>query len=100
MVLVCEGEKDADTAARYGLVATTNPGGAGKWQPELTQYFQGKQRVCIIQDNDAAGAKHTANVIKALNGVVPTIGVVRFPELKPGGDLTISLKPAAANFIC
>ena len=49
IVLVCEGEKDADTAARYGFVATTNPGGAGKWQPELTQYFQGKQRVCVMR---------------------------------------------------
>ena len=88
IVLICEGEKDADTAARYGFVATTNPGGAGKWQPELTQYFQGKQRVCVIEDNDAAGAKHTATVLKALRSVVPTIGVMRFPELPPGGDLS------------
>lgn len=88
IVLVCEGEKDADTAAQHGFIATTNPGGAGKWQPELTQYFQGKQRVCIVEDNDAAGAKHTATVLKALQSVVPTIGVVRFPELPPGGDLS------------
>jgi hypothetical protein len=88
LVLICEGEKDCDTAARYGFIATTNPGGAGKWQPELAQYFQGKQRVCLMEDNDAAGAKHTATVFKALRGVVPTIGVVQFPELPPGGDLT------------
>ena len=71
-----------------GFVTTTNPGGAGKWQPELTEYFKGKQRVCIIQDNDEAGAKHTAKVRKALRDVVPTIGVVTFPELGPGGDLS------------
>jgi DNA polymerase len=88
LVLICEGEKDVDTAARHGFIATTNPGGAGKWQPELTQYFQGKQRACIVEDNDAAGAKHTATVLKALRSVVPTIGVVRFPELPPGGDLS------------
>jgi hypothetical protein len=40
-VLICEGEKDCDTAARHGFVATTNPGGAGKWRPELSQHFQG-----------------------------------------------------------
>jgi hypothetical protein len=88
LVIICEGEKDCDTAARHGFVATCNPGGAGKWQPELTQYFKGKQRVCIMEDNDAAGAKHTAIILKELRDVVPTIGVVRFPELKVGGDLT------------
>ena len=36
-----------------------------------------------MEDNDAAGAKHTAIVLKELNDVVPTIGVVRFPELGP-----------------
>ena len=88
IVLVCEGERDVDTAARYGFVATTNPGGAGKWQPELTQYFRGKQRIVILKDNDAAGTKHVAKVAAALRGIVPSIGVMSFPELGPGGDLT------------
>ena len=88
IVLVCEGEKDVDTSTRNGFIATCNPGGAGKWQPELAQYFQGKQRVCIVEDNDAAGTKHTAVVLKALRETVPAIGVVRFPELPPGGDLS------------
>ena len=88
IVLVCEGERDCDTAARYGFIATTNPGGAGKWQPELAQYFHGEQRVCIMQDNDAPGVKHTAAIIAALRGIVPTLGVVEFLELGPGGDLT------------
>ena len=87
-VLICEGEKDCDAGARYGLITTCNPGGAGKWQAELTDYFKGKQRVCIIQDNDDAGAKHTAKVRKALRDVVPTISMVAFPELGPGGDLS------------
>jgi DNA polymerase len=88
IVLICEGEKDADTAARYGFIATTNPGGAGKWQPELTGYFKGKQRICLMQDNDEAGAKHTARVLNALRNIVPAIGVVTFPELAAGGDLS------------
>jgi DNA polymerase bacteriophage-type len=87
-VLICEGEKNADAAARYGFVATTNPGGAGKWQPELSNHFKGKQRVVILEDNDAAGTKHTAKVSAALHGIVPAIGVVAFPELGPGGDLS------------
>jgi AAA domain len=66
---------------------------AAPWQPELAQYFQGKQRVCIVEDNDHAdanfaGRKHTALIMEALHGAVPTIGVLRFPELGPGGDLS------------
>ena len=87
LVIICEGEKDCRHRRPSWLRRTTNPGGAGKWQPELTQYFKGKQRVCIMEDNDAGGAKHTATSLKALR-LVPNIGVVRFPELKPGGDLT------------
>jgi putative DNA primase/helicase len=88
VVLVTEGEKDADTCARFGFVSTTNPGGAGKWQPELAQYFKGRQRICLLEDNDTSGTKNTAAVLRALRDVVPTIGVVRFPELGPGGDVS------------
>ena len=88
LVLIVEGEKDCDTAARYGFVATTNPGGAKQWQPELAQHFQDKQRVCIIEDNDTDGARHTALILKTLRDLVPSIGVVQFPELGPGGDLS------------
>src|SRR5262249_1951229 len=31
LVLICEGEKDANTLAEWGLVATTSPLGAGQW---------------------------------------------------------------------
>ena len=51
----------------------------------------------IIQDNDEAGAKHTARVAAALRGVVPNLGVVRFPELGPGGDLTDYFGETAAG---
>jgi DNA polymerase len=88
VVLVVEGEKCADMAARHGFVSTTHPGGAGKWQPELAQYFVGRQRVCIAEDNDAAGATNTAAIIRALRDVVPVIGVLRFPELPEHGDST------------
>jgi len=88
LVLLSEGEKDCITAARYGFVATCNPGGAKVWQPELAQYFQGRQQVCIVEDHDADGEHHTELIINALRNVVPTIGVLRFPELPEKGDLT------------
>jgi hypothetical protein len=33
-VYVCEGEKDVESLRRLGVVATCNPGGAGKWRDE------------------------------------------------------------------
>jgi hypothetical protein len=54
-----------------------------------------------MEDNDAAGAKHTAVILRALRDEVPNIGVMRFPELKPGGDLTDFFeRPAATSPIC
>ena len=88
LVLLCEGEKDCITAVRYGFVATCNPGGAKVFQPELVQHFQGRQQVCIVEDHDGDGERHTDLIVEALRNTVPTIGVLRFPELPPKGDLT------------
>jgi hypothetical protein len=88
LVLICEGEKDCISAARYGFIATCNPGGAKVWQPELAQHFKGRQQACIVEDHDGDGEHHTELIVHALRGVVPTIGVLRFPELPARGDLT------------
>jgi hypothetical protein len=85
---ICEGEKDADNVAVLGLIATTNPGGAKNWQPELAQWFKGKELVYILEDNDDDGRKHTAKIIAALHDIVPTIVVVSFPELAEKGDVS------------
>jgi hypothetical protein len=87
-VWICEGEKDADNVTALGLIATTNPGGAKQFQPELAQWFKGKALAYILEDNDAAGREHTAKVLAALTGIVPAIGVVAFPELPEKGDVT------------
>jgi hypothetical protein len=87
-VWICEGEKDVDNVAALGLIATTNPGGADKWQPELAQWFKGKQIVCIVEDNDDPGRRHSSKILAALHGVVPTIVVIPFPELPEKGDVS------------
>jgi len=61
-VWICEGEKDADNVAALGLITTTNPGGASKWQPELAQWFEGKQLAYVLEDNDDAGRMHTSKI--------------------------------------
>ncbi len=70
-----------------GFTATCNHGGEGKWWPELTPYFKGRD-VFILCDNDAAGENHQATVGAALEGTASEIRVMRFPELPKGGDVS------------
>ena len=81
-MFVCEGEKDADNVAALGLIATTNPGGAKVWQPELAQWFKGKQLLYVLEDNDEPGRMHTAKITAALRDIVPTIVPVTFPSCR------------------
>jgi hypothetical protein len=82
-VFVVEGEKDADRLAREGLLATTNPMGAGKWQPEYAEVLKGRT-VYVVPDNDGPGEKH-AEQVKAS---IPGAKIVRLPELPPKGDVS------------
>jgi hypothetical protein len=51
LVLVCEGERDAEAARRLGYVATTHPGGVGKWRDEYDEFFRDAS-VVVVSDND------------------------------------------------
>jgi putative DNA primase/helicase len=48
-VAFVEGEKDVESLEKIGIVATTSPGGAGKWDDSYAQYLKDK-RVAIIPD--------------------------------------------------
>ncbi len=74
-VLICEGEKDCETARKLGLVATCNPGGAGKWNSEYAQFLSGK-RVVVIADADAPGVAHAKQVVRSLAGVAESIRLI------------------------
>jgi DNA polymerase len=91
-VWICEGEKDTDNVAALGLIATTNPGGAKVFQPELAQWFKGKQLAYILEDNDDAGREHTHKILAVLIDIVPNIAVVAFPELPEKGDVSYWLE--------
>ncbi len=53
-VWLTEGEKDAETAAKRGKVATTNPNGSSGFPDELAEQLHGR-KVAIIVDRDRAG---------------------------------------------
>jgi len=46
-VFVVEGEKDVHTLEAWGLAATCNPGGAGKWPRECSEGLRGAHVVII-----------------------------------------------------
>lgn len=87
IVFVCEGEKDADRLVALGLVATTNPGGAGKFTSDLAAPLRGR-RVVALQDNDDAGEKHVAAVLAALDGVAASSVGLLLPGLPDKGDVS------------
>jgi hypothetical protein len=79
IVLICEGERDANTAVKLGCVATTNSEGAGKWRDEFDKYFAGAD-VVIIADNDDPGRNHAADVARHLKAVAARVRVVVCPK--------------------
>jgi hypothetical protein len=91
-VEVCEGEKDADSLAALGLIATTNPGGAGKWNPSLNKWLTGFARANVYEDNDEPGRRHAAQVAASLCGDIPDIRILTFRELPEKGDVSDWLK--------
>lgn len=81
VVLIVEGEKDVEVAREMGFVATCNPGGAGKWREEYSQFFRGKE-VCIIADGDEPGRRHAQQVADLLFGKVKAIKISELPSAK------------------
>ena len=86
-VFVVEGEKDVDRLRSTGLVATCNPGGAGKWKPAYGEALRGRH-VVVIADNDDAGRKHAADVARGLRGIAASVRVVDLPNVPPKGDVS------------
>lgn len=67
-VFIVEGEKDVHTLRVHGLTATTNAGGAGKWNPEWNEYLKGR-RVILVPDMDVPGLDHMNKIARDLTDV-------------------------------
>lgn len=87
IVVVVEGEKDADNLARLGLAATCNAGGAGKWRKQHAAALAGAD-VVILPDNDDAGRDHARQVAASLVGIAKCVRVLELPGLPPKGDVS------------
>lgn len=84
-VIICEGEKDAETLAALGYPATSGPTGKDHWPEELNQFFKGKE-IRLIYDvgNDEAIHK----VARKLSAVTDQIYILRVPLEEKEADIT------------
>ncbi|MDP6526626.1 MAG: DUF927 domain-containing protein, partial [Kiritimatiellia bacterium] len=86
-VFIVEGEKDADNLIKLGLVATTNPMGAGKWLPEYSVWLEGRQ-VVKVPDNDRTGREDAVKVAYSVQGVAKSVRVLELAGLPDQGDVS------------
>jgi putative DNA primase/helicase len=84
-VYVVEGEKDADALLALDFVATTNPGGAGKWRPAHADQLAGCD-VVVIADRDRPGRAHARHVVETLRSVAKSVRLVEPAEGKDISD--------------
>jgi 5S rRNA maturation endonuclease (ribonuclease M5) len=84
-IYVVEGEKDVERCETAGLVATCNPGGAGKWSREYTETLRGAH-VVIVADWDAPGRAHALRVARELDGVAQSVRILRAAAGKDAHD--------------
>lgn len=89
-VIICEGEKDADTITRLKIapLATSAPAGKGSWPDVLTPYFKDFKKVSFIYD---VGAEKDARIHAGkLKKAYPKIEVfiIKVPLEKEGADIT------------
>jgi hypothetical protein len=90
IIVVAEGEKDADRLWVHGLVATCSVGGAGKWkqvEKDARKLLAGRT-VAVIPDNDDPGRKHAEDVKRSLTGVAKLVAICELPGLPEKGDVS------------
>jgi hypothetical protein len=94
VVFVVEGEKDADLLMAAGLLATTSPMGADKWQDEFTATLKGRH-VVVVPDEDpireegySPGLRHAYDVACRVAPVAASLRLLRLPGLPPKGDVS------------
>lgn len=89
-VYIVEGEKDVNTMAKLGLVATTAPSGAGKggkkWLDSYSEYFKSAS-VIIMPDNDEPGQDYAKKIQSSLRNYAHATKIITISD-KPKGDIT------------
>src|SRR4030095_2963146 len=90
IVVITEGEKDADALWDLGIPATTNVGGAGKWNGSDAQVLRqvGVTEVRLIPDHDTPGRNHMRSVGSSSVEAGLAVRWLDLPGLKDKQDLS------------
>jgi putative DNA primase/helicase len=101
LIVVVEGEKDADNLWAVGVAATCNPDGASepmklpKWTAEHSAQLRGAD-IVVLSDHDASGYAHQAATARLSYGVARRVRVLKlaehWKECPEGGDISDWLK--------
>jgi DNA primase len=87
-VFIVEGEKDVDQLYNEGLIATTCPMGAGKWDDSYSEFLNDRSKVAIIPDNDDSGRRHAKEVVESLARVGVKAKILELPGVPEKGDVS------------
>jgi len=86
--IIVEGEKDVETLERLGLIATTNPMGAGKWNSDYNKDCAGRL-IAIVCDHDEPGERHGLSIANSLHGITKETRLIFLDQdLPKGTDVT------------
>lgn len=86
-LMVVEGEKDVENLSKWGILATCNAGGAGKWTDEHSVYLKGR-KVVVIGDNDEEGRKGRDKTAASLHRAGCVVRVLDLPDVQEKGDIS------------
>jgi len=86
-VWVLEGEKDANSARKLGLAATTSPFGIVNWKPEFSRLLKGKKiRICLDVGTEREAERRAEGILKA---GAEEVKIIELPGLeKEGSDIS------------
>jgi putative DNA primase/helicase len=85
-IYIVEGEPKVEALRKWGLIATCNDGGAGKWRREHAAWLAGAD-VIILPDNDAPGRRHADLIGRSLDGIATRRRLLELPNLPEHGDI-------------
>ncbi len=87
IVWIVEGEKDADRLAGLGMVATSCPGGAGKWSKVDDSPLEGRA-VVVVPDADDVGRRHAQDIARRVHGRAASVRIVSLDGVPEHGDIS------------
>lgn len=82
-IFIPEGPRKCEALKAWGLLATSNSGGAANWRPDHAASFAGAD-VVLLLDNDEAGRKRGEKLAASLTVAKARVRLLDFKDWSPG----------------